>query len=568
MASMVMKYVITNLVEVLLTKPDFRHSMARVANHFSDQHQQTSTHSLIFSDSSHASAMSSTAPSKRPAPIDIAQLRAEAQRRAEEAKARIEAVRNAASNGTSTTQPATNGSSKPKSAAEIAREKVEAIKARVAAATAKAKGGDVPVRPPPPPASAPIHNAFREPPTDDRGLGPSGRGGLAIGIHPALLGETKHDKKKSWNKAGDRTRKEPEKVNPYLAEAGTSGRAKRELKFTHNMHARPAMQAANEMRRKLALESMKKRIQQQAAKAGLDESTEIQAFAVAMPPEVEFWDEALQSGFENSEAITKLVVHPILIEPPQEKFVTLKPASLMLTKKEQKKMRKIRRAEEHREEQAKIRLGLVPTPAPKIKHSNVMRVYGEMAVKDPTAVEAMVNKQVAERKDTHIQANAERQLSKEERLEKIAQKAKENAAMGLNMCVFKIALGKDKLLGKHRYKIDMNAKQMLDVTGVVIVAPSVCVCIIEGGEHSTRKYKHLMLDRIQWQAILQGDNAPQDENEDNNDTTCTLLWQGLVRDRKFKKWGSLREVETDAQAKEVLTKAKMENFWTLAKSTE
>jgi U4/U6 small nuclear ribonucleoprotein PRP3 len=509
-------------------------------------------------------------PAKRQAPIDIEQLRIEARRRAEEARARIEA-RNAAANATSSNgqpQPppppgASANGTKPLTTAE----KLEAIKARVAAATGKAKG-DVPVRPPPPPPSAPVHNAFREPPVEDRGMGPSGRGGLAIGIHPALLGDTKHDKKKSWNKAGDRTRKEPEKVNPYLAEAGTSGRAKRELKFTHNMHARPAMQAANEMRRKVALENMKKRIQQQAAKAGLDESTEIQAFAVAMPPDVEFWDEALQSGIENNEAITKLIVHPILIEPPQEKFVVLKPASLKLTQKEQKKMRRIRRAEEHREEQAKIRLGLVPTPAPKIKHSNVMRVYGDMAVKDPTAVEAMVNKQVAERRDEHLRTNAERQLTKEEKLEKIAQKAKENAAMGLNMCVFKIALGKDKLLGKHRYKIDMNAKQMLDVTGLVIVAPSVSLCLIEGGEHSTRKYKHLMLNRVKWQSILQGDNTAQEEDEDNKDTTCTLLWQGLIRDRKFKKWGSLREVETDAQAKDVLTKAKMENFWTLAKSAD
>lgn len=513
-------------------------------------------------------------PAKRPAPLDIAQLRAEAQRRAEEAKAKFAAIRSA--NGSSTTTqtpppppPATENVSKPKSAAETAREKVEAMRARVAAATAKAKGDDIPNRPPPPPVpEAPSYNAFREPPMEERGTGPSGRGGLAIGIHPALLGEQKYDKKKSWNKGGKEIRKEPEKVNPYLAEVGSGGRAKRELKFTHNMHARPAMQAANEMRRKQALENMKKRIQQQAAKAGLDESTEIQVFAVPMPPEVEFWDEAFETGIENNEAITKLVVHPILIEPPQEKFITLKSSGLKLTKKEQKKMRRIRRAEEHREEQAKIRLGLVPTPAPKIKHSNVMRVYGELAVKDPTAVEAMVNKQVKERLDTHLAANEERKLTKEERREKIAQKAKENAAMGLNMCVFKIALGKDKLLGKHRYKIDMNAKQMLDVTGLVIVAPSVALCLIEGGEHSTHKYKHLMLNRIQWQNILKGENGGQEEDEDGKDTTCTLLWQGQIRDRKFKKWGSLREVESDSQAKDVLTKAKMENFWTLAKSTD
>jgi U4/U6 small nuclear ribonucleoprotein PRP3 len=196
---------------------------------------------------------------------------------------------------------------------------------------------------------------------------------------------------------------------------------------------------------------MKKRIQAQASRAGLDDSAEAQAFAVPMPPDVEFWDEGLQGDLDNNELISRLIVHPILIEPPQDKFTSSKPHVMYLTRKEQRKMRRIRRAEEHKEEQAKIRLGLVPTPAPKIKHSNVMRVYGEMAVKDPTAVEAMVNKQVAERKQTHEEANTSRQLTKEEKAEKIKQKAQENAALGLNLVVLRIALGKDKLLGKHRY---------------------------------------------------------------------------------------------------------------------
>ena len=354
---------------------------------------------------------------------------------------------------------------------------------------------------------------------------------------------------------------------------GTTGRAKRVLNFTHNLHARPAMQAANEMRRKAALEAMKKRIQAQAVKAGLEESTEIQAYTVPMPPDVEFWDEGFQSGIDDNELISRLVVHPIMIEPPQEKFVTIKEQPLKLTKKEQKKMRRIRRAEEHREEQAKIRLGLVPTPAPKIKHSNVMRVYGELAVKDPTAVEAMVNKQLAERKAKHEAENSERQLTKEQRAEKSAKKAKENAAMGLTMSVFKIALGKDKLLGKHRYKIDVNAKQYNDITGCVIAAPSLTLCLVEAGEFSTKKYKKLMLERVKWQAILDGNGEIQNhdedmDDEDSKDHTCTLLWQGQIRDRKFKKWGSIRDVESDTQAKEALMRAKMENFWTLAKSSE
>ncbi|KAF2664470.1 PRP3-domain-containing protein [Microthyrium microscopicum] len=518
--------------------------------------------------------MSSAVPSKRPAPVDIQQQIAEARKRAEEVKARLEAQK--AAKGLANGANGSNGAAAPappKTAAELARERVEALKARVAAATARAKGDD----PPPRPAAQPNSWGAQPPPpppeTDDISRS-GGRGGLSIGIHPRLLADTQDGAKTARYDAKPKPQaKEDERSNPYLSEVGPGpgGRTKRTLHFNHNLHARPAMQAANEMRRKAAIDAMKKRIQASVTKAGVDESAEIQAFTVAMPPEVEFWDEGLQAGIENNEFISKLVVHPIMIEPPQEKYITLKPAALKLTKKETKKMRRIRRAEEHREEQAKIRLGLMPTPAPKIKHSNVMRVYGDMAVKDPTAVEAMVNKQVAERKDTHLEANASRQLTKEEKAAKIAQKAKENAAMGLNVSVYKIALGKDQLLGKHKFKIDMNAKQYSDVTGVCIVAPSLTLCVIQGGDHSTRKLKHLLLNRTKWQAILRGegevqnDAFPDDEKEQDN--TCTLLHQGLIRNRTIKKWGSFRDVESDSQAKDVLSRFKMEHLWTLAKTS-
>lgn len=533
----------------------------------------------------------STIPSKRSAPVDIAQKIAEARERAAAVKARLEAQRNGQNGASSTPPPAVNGASAPpKTAAESARERVEAMfvsastsyrmttnfdrKAKIAARTAKA-GGDVP---PARPAAQTSRYIPPPPPMqdfEDMSGPPAGIGsGLSIGIHPALLSEVKDRRqiqKSSW-KGKREPEKVQEKVNPYLEDSGKpGGRAKRALNFTHNLHERPAMQAANEMRRKAALEAMKKRIAASTMKAGLEEATEIQAFAVPMPPDVEFWDEALESEIENSEAISALVLHPIQIAPPQEKFIQLKEQPLKLTVKEQKKMRRIRRAEEHREEQAKIRLGLVPTPAPKIKHSNVMRVYGEMAVKDPTAVEAMVNKQVAERLQRHEDENESRKLSKEDRLEKTKLKAKENAAMGLTMCVFKIALGKEKLHNKIRYKINQNANQLNDLSGRAIVSPAFTLIFTEAGDYSTRRYKKLLLNRIKYQAIVQGDgevqNQDEEEDEDSKDRTATLLFEGSVRDRKFRKWVGIRDFEYDHLAKESLAEFQLDSFWTLAKSS-
>lgn len=67
----------------------------------------------------------------------------------------------------------------------------------------------------------------------------------------------------------------------------------------------------------------------------------------------------------NKSAITHLVEHPIQMKPPTD---PLKPIfmPLFLTKEERKKLRRQNRREAWKEEQEKIRLGLIPPPEPKV----------------------------------------------------------------------------------------------------------------------------------------------------------------------------------------------------------
>lgn len=116
--------------------------------------------------------------------------------------------------------------------------------------------------------------------------------------------------------------------------------------------------------------------------------------------------------------ITRLIEHPVQMKPPTqtEKKVV---ASVMLTAKERKKMRRQNRQEALKEEQEKVRLGLALPPEPKgfkfyyrktlheplfwplifvtVKISNLMRVLGTEAVQDPTKVEEYVRNQMAKR---------------------------------------------------------------------------------------------------------------------------------------------------------------------------
>ncbi len=222
-------------------------------------------------------------------------------------------------------------------------------------------------------------------------------------------------------------------------------------------------------------------------------------------------------------------------------------------------------------------MGLVPAPPPKIKKGNLMRVLGEEAVKDPTAVEARVNREIADRHAKHMETNDERKLTKDQRHEKLAKNQEKDVAKGVHMLAFKV---NSLANGQHRFKVSKNAEQH-NLKGLVIMHPKQNLIIVEGGEHSTKQYKKLMLNRIDWT-----ENAPPREKATQNDSTrdwlkaedekgdlkdlalnkCHLLFEGEVKSQAFHAFKS-RVCETDAEARQVLSRAKLESFWNMAKST-
>lgn len=347
------------------------------------------------------------------------------------------------------------------------------------------------------------------------------RGGLNVGIHPMLqelgegrpspsLGESPSAARSATSSARPSSKKKAQgatgdagQSNPYL-DGGAAGptsksRAARPLVFNQKG---VYIQQANALRRQAALEAMKKRIADQTRKAGIDEDLDAEkAFAIEPPPDVEWWDEAIcGKNYDTIDKpntlnintpdsiITELIQHPVLIEPPQDQHMP-PPKAMFLTHKEQKKLRRQRRMADMKEHQAKQRLGLEPAPAPKVKKSNLMRVLGEEAVKDPTAVEARVNREIEERFQKHAGANEERKLTTEQRHEKLAANQEKDAAKGVYVLAFKIG---SLTNGQHRYKIAVNAEQHA-LTGVCIVHPKLNLLVVEGGEHSIAKYKKVCL---------------------------------------------------------------------------
>ena len=459
-----------------------------------------------------------------------------------------------------------------------------ALKARVAAAvgTAKAKGGlNTPLHPALADLNAPIK------PSDS--------------LRTAAGQRSTHDAKAARGRpfGFSTTTQDGPRANPYLDTSNAPpGRARESRQLIFNQKGK-YIQQANALRRQAALEDMKRRIAEQARKAGLEEDRAVEkAFVVEAPPELEWWDEGLIDGKDYStipqslkistpdSIVTVYIQHPVAIEPPQDKLAP-EPKPMYLTPKEQQKLRRQRRMMELKEKQAKIRLGLEPAPPPKVKKSNLMRVLGEEAVKDPTAVEARVNREIAARFDKHMHSNEERKLTQEGRHEKLAANQAKDAAKGIHVLVFKIA---SLANGQQRYKININATQN-GLTGVCIMHPKFCLVIVEGGEHSVNNYKKLMLRRIDWTESLpsrEKDTAAtaasssgaqgvsvrewlkgEDEKgqlKDLSANKCVLVFEGESKAPAFKKWGS-KVCETDGEAREFLSHRKMDNFWTQAKNT-
>ncbi|XP_025832417.1 U4/U6 small nuclear ribonucleoprotein Prp3 isoform X2 [Agrilus planipennis] len=322
---------------------------------------------------------------------------------------------------------------------------------------------------------------------------------------------------------------------------------------------------------KAQLEKLQNEISQIAKKTGISSATKLALIAKTEGvtdeiPQMEWWDSVILEDELNTikngkiaikdHIISNLVEHPTQMRCPTD---PLKPVYMpvFLTKKERKKLRRQNRREMWKEEQEKIRLGLVAPPEPKLRISNLMRVLGTEAVQDPTKVEAHVREQMAKRQKAHEDANAARQLTAEQKRHKNIKKIKEDTTNGVHVSIYRI---RDLFeLASKKFKIETNAKQLM-MTGCVVLYPDCCVVVVEGGPKQQKKYRRLMLHRIKWEEDIVKD--PDGREVPNK---CVLVWEGTSKQRTF---GELKfkVCPTEKLAREHFKKHKVEHYWDLAYS--
>ena len=403
--------------------------------------------------------------------------------------------------------------------------------------------------------------------------------------------------------------------DPYLADK-TAKFAKRRPKSTFKfVEDNRFTKEAEEMRLRAQygdaymkqLEERRKREEEEAALAGMNPdqiTTSLAAARIPLPeeleeeeerrvPSVEWWDAKIladkSGGYGHGDKvrvredrITLLVEHPVLLDPPGE-APPPPPQPLKLTRRELKKMRTQRRLAREQEKQDLIRQGLLEPPKPKVKISNLMRVLGAEAAADPTAIEAEVRRQMAERAAAHEDRNLARMLTPAERREKKLNKllGEKKVEEVMHVAVYKVGdlLSHPQL----KFKVEVNAREN-HLNGVAVCVPGeFCCVVVEGGEKTLRRYEKLMLRRIDWNDLKHGGSeggeggGGTDDDDDDMDggcgggaakNYCCKVWTGVVKEQAFRGKFKTEEVRSEHEARRMLDDRGVGHYWDLAAAFE
>lgn len=344
-----------------------------------------------------------------------------------------------------------------------------------------------------------------------------------------------------------------------------------------------------QLRKKAKLEALQKKIAARASKTGIADAVKLAALTTnkvvenktnslgdqeETVPDIEWWDKLLLRNKQLDEVIlrleqknakpeeifdgiTNLIEHPPIKKPPGPDQSAVQ-APIFLTPKERKKLRKQNRKNVEIEKQQQIKLGLLPKPEPKLKRSNIMYALGDEAIVNPSMTEQMVREQEEKRQQAHMELNESKKLSIEEKRAKKLNKIQEDLSVtGTWVAVYRILAMSSQA---HKFKITQNAKQ-LTMTGVLCIYKDINLVVVEGGPKQQRKFKRLMLDRIDWSqdplVKAESDDGPPEFNR------CLLVWEGQVSQRSFRGF-QVKAMTTEIGAREYFKQFKVEHYWDLA----
>lgn len=357
------------------------------------------------------------------------------------------------------------------------------------------------------------------------------------------------------------------RANPYydprLAAAPANSHVKRALVFNPKGKF---VAMAKTARKEAQMAMLKRDIAETTLESGMDLDivADLLNMSVDFLPKVDWWDLPFLPGGQFADAaqqaasyalVNHLVQRPALLQPPADPNVLVAPKPLALTKEEQKKIRRQRRLQEQKDKQEKIRLGLLPPDAPKVRVANIASILAAESAQEPSRIETEIRQQAASRHEAHLKANEDRRLQA-----KASSAAKVEELNGVvQVAVFAV----DRIdRNQWKYKIKVNAQQN-GLTGCCISSPKTNLVVAEGGPKGIKHYKALLLRRINWNEIDPAADSTQME-ADRPPNSCRLLWEGVVASQTWRRF-EMHSFPGEIDVKDYFVKLSLENYWNLAK---
>lgn len=143
-----------------------------------------------------------------------------------------------------------------------------------------------------------------------------------------------------------------------------------------------------------------------------------------------------------------------------------------------------------------------------------MKIMGKEAIADPSRVEQKVKLIVEQRLEAHLKRNEDNKLTREQREAKMRRKHERDLVNNeCRIAVFKV----DTLKQPHlKFKVDMNAQQF-HMGGFCLIADQTMapdlpnLVIVEGGPRAIKKFKRLMLRRVDWNSKAKSKKSQKEE---------------------------------------------------------
>ena len=237
----------------------------------------------------------------------------------------------------------------------------------------------------------------------------------------------------------------------------------------------------------------------------------------------------------------------------------------VLTKKEKRSLKKIYHEQKRKDEQEKIKLGLIKPKEKKLKYSNMIQLFSNASFSNPSQIYQKVENSYKEREKRMLEENAKNTLTKEQKKIKFKEKIDKDQERGLYGYFFKIYKIYD-IENNNRFNSWMKIFcKKYKISGFLFnfFKQNENFAYLEGGQKALNKIQKRIGNKLKIQQnnlkkkeedkrnkeknnneeikdntnnnnkiILEIKKNNNDENI-NKDYSCELKWKGIIKKKNF-----------------------------------